>query len=170
MLGLFEKKKQSRKITVENLLLENPHHEWRRSEKIYYRFFKELLSQLDKEVFSKMNSSRQLCFLYSDGYYASTFPSDDNYHFIVIYPELLKLMRSVDNSHAFAILFHEFGHIINEDHKSMTSALEQEIKADHFATNHGHGIALLEFLESKPRTFDVIKRIDAITKELENSH
>lgn len=165
---MFSLRKIKEKIIVSpsSILMENPHHEWIREDKSLFRFFKAINDLLSEEDFKALNSTKELCYLYSPGRYASTLPSSNKYNFIIVYPELIRLIKSVDNTLAFAIVFHELGHLINEHHKSAKSALEKQIEADNFAIKYGMIAELKSFLLNQNRTFEVVKRLQNL-QELE---
>lgn len=164
------KAREDKSITIEKILLENPYHEWIREDKMLFRFFKAIFELLDKEDFEKLNQTKELCFLFSPGRYASTLPSSKNYNFIIIYPDLVKLINSVDNRQAFGIIFHELGHIINHHHESTKSSLLKQIEADNFAFKYGMHHEIQDFLLDQHRSFEVIKRLESLRTLLEKDH
>jgi hypothetical protein len=159
MFGI-RKNKQIKTMTTQSSLLENPHHEWIREDKILYRFFKSITELLSEDDFKKLNSQKSVCYLFSPGRYASTLPSSKKYDFIIIYPDLIRLIKSVDNRMAFAIVFHELGHLINEHHLKESSALVKQIEADNFAVKYGMLDEIREFLLAQNRSFEVVKRLE----------
>jgi hypothetical protein len=166
----LRKKKIKKTVTTQNSLLENPHHEWIREDKVLYRFFKAVLEILSEEDFNKLNKAKQLCFLYSPGKYASTLPSSDRMNFIIAYPDLITLIKSVDNRMAFSIIFHELGHLINEHHKDERPSLIKQIEADNFAIKYGMAKEIFEFLHSQNRSFEVVKRLENLQEHLDNQN
>lgn len=162
-------KKDTKKISIEKVLHENPHHKWIRDDKNLYRFFKTILSLLTKEDFMALNSTKELCFLYSPGRYASALPSDKNYNFVIIYPEMIKMINSVDNSMALAVIFHELGHLRHEHHKDKRPSLDKQIEADQFAVKYGLINEILELLYSENQSFEVAKRIEYIQNQYRHS-
>lgn len=166
----LRKKKDSKKITTQTSLLDNPHHEWIREDKVLYRFFKAVVEILSEEDFKLLNRNKELCFLFSPGKYASTLPSSEKMNFIIAYPDLITLIKSVDNRMAFSIIFHELGHIINEHHKDQRPGLIKQIEADNFAIKYGMANEILEFLHSQNRSFEVIKRLENLQQHLDSQN
>jgi hypothetical protein len=160
--------KKSKHISVDQVL-ENPYHDWILSQPRLLRFFKHALSQLDQNDLHKLNQERLLCFLLSPGRYASALPSDDKHNFIIIYPELLTLINSVEMAYAEAILFHEMGHIYYKHHKSNKSIIKREIEADMFAIKYGYKKEILNILNNEIETEEIHLRTQWITS-LEKSH
>ena len=156
------KKSKNRQITRETIITNGLHHDWIRSDKYMMRFFGHILADLSDQDFNSICHDRELCFLYSPGRYASALPNDKQYNFIIIYPELYELIKSVDNSIAYAVIFHELGHIYCQHHKSNKNWLEKEFEADHFAIKHGYASHLIELLSKEKRTFEIEKRIEFI--------
>ncbi|WP_157680683.1 hypothetical protein [Bacteriovorax sp. Seq25_V] len=169
MIFVKLKSKNITKLTTKELLLNRAEHEWIRQDKILYRFFKESMELLTPEDFTKLNKQKELCFLYSTGKYASTLAAHNNKQFIILYPEFIGMVRSVDNTIAFAILFHELGHIYFGHNQSMLSVLDKQFEADLFACKYGFENELLEILYGENKTNEVIQRISRI-QEYQKSH
>lgn len=162
-------KKNTFQITKEYILQEESEHEWIRNDKSIYRFFKDLYSTLSDDDFNKLYKSKnkKILFIFSDGKFATTLHKSEN-DCIIIYPELLNLIRSVDYSQALAILFHEIGHIYHDHRNKNISNLDKQIEADHFACVYGLDQEILELLKSSVRTLEVVERIKAINNYLGN--
>ena len=168
MFNLRKKNLSRSQVTPRTILMDNPHHEWIREDKLVFRFFKEALELLIETDFLKLNSEKELCFLYSPGRYASTLPSSNKYNFIILYPDMIAQVKSVDNSIALATLFHEFGHLINDHHSDKRSALIKQIEADNFAIKYKFEEELTELLNGENRTFEVVKRLENIQSYFES--
>lgn len=169
MLRLMRKKKHVPKSLKRNILEDNPHHHWIIKDKGLYRFFKELVNTLSPEDFLILNAKKRLCFLYSPGQYASALPSHSEYNFVILYYEMTSVIKSVDNSLAFAILLHELGHLYHSHHNSEKSAIAKQCEADAFAFKYGFGNEILEFLYSQNNTSEVKARILAMRNLIASS-
>jgi len=156
--------------TLENLLIDTPEHEWIREDRHLFRFFKEALGLLSKDDFDQINRTKTLCFLFSSGKFASTLSSHEKKQFIILYPEMIYAIKSVDNTSAFAILFHELGHIYHRHHEKSMSTLEKQHEADFFACRYGFDSEILDILYGENKTFEVTKRINKVLEFQKNHH
>lgn len=154
-------KKEKLNNTIESLLQEDSYHEWIRSDKNIYRFFREIMLTLSKEDFKYLNESKKLTFIYSSGKFASTISDTSDRNYIIIYPEMINLIKSVDNTMAFAIIFHELGHIIYKHFERSIPDLDKQIEADSFACKYGFKMAIIALLKEEGRTFESIARINS---------
>lgn len=165
----FFKKQSFSFETIDTLLQDIQDHEWIRNDHHIYRFFKECLTGLSAGDYQSL-VKKKLRFIYSSGRFASTIPSSQDYNYIICYPELVSIIRSVDNSLASAIIFHEFGHIFFEHHKQNIDPLQKQIEADSFAIKYGLREEILELLSEENRTFEVVQRINTIENAQKTDH
>lgn len=148
-------------VNVETTLQDDHAHEWIRTDKVLYRFFREVLAMLSKADFQLLNEDKKLTFQFSNGKYASTVADTTNRNYIIIYPEMINLIKSVDNTVALAILFHEFGHIACKHIHRDIPELDKQIEADSFACKYGLKKALISLLRQEHRSFESIARINS---------
>ncbi len=142
----------------------DPAHHWIVSNPHIFRFFQDILGQLDEEECESLASYGQLVFLESQGMYSSVIPSHGDKTFVLIYPQLLKLIRSADNEMAQAVIFHELGHLYYRHFtmRSQIGEMTKQIEADEFSIRHGHALGLFNFLKGMPITTEVSQRLEMI--------
>ncbi len=106
----------------------------------------------------------QTIFTPSNGQYASAVKA--NVNLIIIYPELIYLMKSGKENQAIGILFHEIGHLILDHQGRGISNDLAQIEADLFSLELGYGEFLLSFLNEQRKSDQIEKRIIALEKVL----
>lgn len=89
-----------------------------------------------------------------------------NHHLILIFPELIQLLRSASAFHAIAVLAHELGHIYYQHTEHKIDTLTAQIEADHFAFELGFGEELQEVLLDHVHSVDCRVRISRLTSML----
>jgi len=89
-----------------------------------------------------------------------------NHQLILVFPELIKLLRSAMGFHGLAILAHEFGHIYHQHTEFKIDTLTAQIEADQFALDLGFGEELQEVLLDHAYSADCRVRIARLTSSL----
>ncbi len=89
-----------------------------------------------------------------------------NHHLILVFPELVQLLKSASAFHGIAILAHELGHIYHQHTEMKTETLQAQIEADQFALQLGFGEELQEVLLDHVHSIDCRVRISRLTAEL----
>ena len=90
----------------------------------------------------------------------------NNHHLILVFPELIKLLKSGSSSHGMAVLAHEFGHIFHQHTENKIENLVAQIEADQFALDFGFGEELQEILLDHADSIDCRVRIAKLTSTL----
>lgn len=142
----------------------DPAHHWILESEYIKRFFEDVIDMLAEEDRESLSTYGQLVFLESHGMYSSVIPSHGDKTFILIYPELMKMIRSADNEQAYAVIFHELGHLYYR-HFTLRSVLDEttkQIEADEFAIRHGLAKGLFSFLKSMPISHEISRRLEMI--------
>ncbi len=160
-MRFIKKKTYSSKSKTD--LLKHPLNLWIQQDKILSRFFKHIISELHHADFERLTKDRDLVFLNCLGHYSATLPTDKNLNIVLIFPNLINEIYKANNSMAYAIIFHELGHIYHKHFESKNEDILKQIEADAFAIKYGYGHELLEFLsqynneESHIRSNEVLK-------------
>ena len=84
---------------------------------------------------------------------------------ILIFPDLIQIMKSASPERALGVLFHEIGHLVNEHSFKDISPLQAQIEADFFAYKHGFGVALQEVLLDYEEDINCKVRIARLSQE-----
>jgi hypothetical protein len=89
-----------------------------------------------------------------------------NHHLILVFPELIQILKSASSFHGIAILAHELGHIFHLHTENKIDTLKAQIEADEFALNLGFGEELQEVLLDHTHSIDCRVRIARLTSAL----
>lgn len=93
-----------------------------------------------------------------------------NHHLILVFPELIQLLKSASAFHGIAILAHELGHIFHQHTENKIDTLTAQIEADQFAFELGFGEELQEVLLDHVHSVDCRVRISRLTANLITSN
>ena len=167
MINLWQKNKTEKVVTsdVMGMWMQNPHHQWIKNDRTVYRVFKILadsISMKTKDYFLE----HQILFLISDGSFSCALSKTNESHVVIIYPELLKLIKSASPLHAVAILAHELGHLFhNHSHRKLAN-LDAQLEADNFANNLGLGRELIDIIWEHSNDDEGLIRIKNLQQSL----
>jgi Zn-dependent protease with chaperone function len=89
-----------------------------------------------------------------------------NHHLILVFPELLQLLKSASTLEAVAVLAHELGHIYHQHTEQKIDTLTAQIEADYFAFELGFGEELQVVLLDHVKSIDCRVRISRLTSLL----
>ncbi|RZF21037.1 hypothetical protein DAY19_13740 [Halobacteriovorax vibrionivorans] len=142
----------------------DPAHHWINQNQRIKRFFEDVISQLSEEEKDSLATYGELVFLESQGMHSSVIPSHGDKTFVLVYPQLKKAILTADNEEAYAIIFHELGHLYYRHFTMRLHANEmtKQIEADDFAIRHGFGKGLFNFLMKMPISHEVSQRLEMI--------
>ena len=144
-MNFFNKKKKI--ILNQKEILSHPLNMWTRENKIIWRFFSHVISKIEEEDYKILTLQKNIAFLKCEGNLSATLPSHSEINFILIFPNLMTEISKANNSLAFAIIFHEFGHIYHNHINSNADEITKQIQADSFAVKYGYAFDLLDFLD-----------------------
>lgn len=149
---LSRKEKIRSKISKIDLIMQfkndfftKEHHYWINENKYIKGVFEDLFDLLPEKILQFFIDGPPLLFLISNGRYSCAL-SVKNSSVIVVFPELMKLLKSPATYHAMAILAHEIGHIYLEHGHKDIDPLKAQIEADKFASDLGLGHQIESFL------------------------
>ncbi len=141
------------------------HHQWINDNRYIKATFEDFFDMLPQKVIRYFASDKSLLFLVSSGKYSCALTTF-NAHIIVVFPELMQLLRSPANHYAMSILAHEMGHLLYEHGKQNIDPLQAQIEADRFACDLGFGHHLESFLEDQPESMEKRVRITYLTSRI----
>jgi Zn-dependent protease with chaperone function len=136
-------------------------HQWIFSDPLLFESFEILKSYLSDSPIANEYFNKTL-FLKVDGSFACAIDSGNK--FVLIYPELIRVLKSKDRIRGIAILAHELGHLVLKHQSSNISNIQSQIEADLFANELGLGKYLLEFLKERSMGQQIQLRIQALEK------
>ncbi len=169
-MNLIKKIKRARpKISNDQLLqkiINHPTNSWFLKDKFLTRSINRFFESWDQDIFNFfIFNKKNLSLACSTGRYSCTFPNISDIECIILFPDLIKLLKSSSPDHGIAILAHELGHIVSSHAIKKISPLEAQVEADKIACRLGHG----KFLQDILMDFHNIEakvRISYLTSEL----
>lgn len=169
MLDFFKKTKSSDlKTKKENFLksfMSDGNHRWIAEDRMIRRGVTMLIDSLQEkhlDFFSKHPTYLIPC----QAHLSCAIGRTQNHHLILVFPELLQILRSASSVHGIAILAHEFGHIYYQHTENKIDTLQAQIEADDFAYQLGFGEELQEILLDHVSSVDCRVRISKLTSKL----
>lgn len=165
-------KKSSSKKSLKTLkeefkksFLADKNHQWINEDKIIKRSLEMLLDSMTEEhilFFRKHPTFMIPC----QAHLSCAIGKTGNHHLILVFPELIQLLKSASAFHGIAILAHELGHIFHQHTEQKIDTLTAQIEADQFAFDLGFGEELQEVLLDHAHSIDCRVRISRITSQL----
>lgn len=129
----------------------NPLHQWINEERYLKRSIIEFLESLKpQDLRILMKGNKKIVLTPASGLYSCAFNATEKFDFIIVFPDLLKILRSAAPERGIAILLHEAGHLIHQHSSRGIDPLEAQLEADAFCAQRGHALALYDFLSECP--------------------
>lgn len=142
----------------------SPYHEWMRENKHVTRCIELFLQSIPKPELPRLIAMKQeLVFIPTNAHYSFSLKGNEKLNIVVIFPELLKLLKSAAYHQGLAILAHELGHFICDHFNSNKLPLEAQVEADNFALSMGYGEELLALIEKENFSIEQKVRISNLT-------
>jgi hypothetical protein len=164
MLHLFTQTKDN---FIKKFLSEND-HKWIFENAHLKRAIENLLQSMSDEHI-KFFSKNKTYLIPCQAHLSCAIGKTNNNHLILVFPELIKLLKSGSCSHGMAVLAHEFGHIFHQHTENKIETLQAQIEADQFAFDLGFGEELQEILLDHAHDVDCRVRIARLTSALISS-
>ena len=157
--------KGSLKANFKTSFLANDNHQWICENPSTKRCIEILLDSLNTEqiqFFNKYPTFMVPC----QAHLSCAIGRTQNHHLILVFPELIQLLKSASAFHGIAILAHELGHIYHQHTEKKIDTLTAQIEADQFAFDLGFGEELQEVLLDHAHSLDCRVRISKLTSQL----
>lgn len=164
MLNLFNKKNTDKNEFLRNFF-SDPNHQWISSSPKIKKAFDLLLNELKAEHI-EFFSNHPTFFIPCEAKLSCAIGKTKDSHLILVFPELMTLLKSASLYHGIAILAHELGHIFYQHTENKTETLTAQIEADDFAFKLGFGEELQEVLLDYDHSVDCRVRISRLTTKL----
>ena len=162
------KKVKCPKTKKENFIksfLNDGNHRWIVEDKIIARGVRILIESLeDKHITFFLQHPTYL--IPCQAHLSCAIGRTKNHHLILVFPELIQILRSASSVHGLAILAHELGHIYHQHTENKVETLQAQIEADDFAFQLGFGEELQEILLDHVNSVDCRIRISKLTTKL----
>lgn len=127
-----------------------PHHQWIREDHYLLRgvqLFLDALTDQDLEVL--IRKKKKLLLSPATGRFSCAFNGSSTFEVILLFPELIEILRSASPERGVAILLHEAGHLIRQHSHRSLNQIEAQLEADRFCVERGYGQALEVFLRDQ---------------------
>ena len=157
-----EKNKRERLLTA---FLSDPNHQWIAEDRLIRRGITILVDSFDDkhvDFFLK----HPTFFIPCQAHLSCAIGRTQNHHLILVFPELMQILRSASILQGIAILAHELGHIYYQHTEQKIDTLKAQIEADDFAFKLGFGEELQEILLGHAHSIDCRVRISKLTSKL----
>lgn len=158
--GLEEQREEFKKN-----FLKDSNHQWISEDRVTKRSIEILLGSMTiKQIhfFNKHPTFMIPC----QAHLSCAIGRTQNHHLILVFPELVQLLKSASAFHGIAILAHELGHIFHQHTEQKIDTLTAQIEADQFAFDLGFGEELQEVLLDHVHSIDCRVRISRLTSQL----
>ncbi|MBL7665133.1 MAG: M48 family metalloprotease [Bacteriovoracaceae bacterium] len=175
MLSLFKSKNVTTTANTDyreffkSQFFQSEHHHWIVANKFIQANFEEFFDKLPLILIKKFTQGPQLIFLASSGRYSCAI-NPLQAHVIIVFPELMKLLKSSATNHALAILAHEIGHIAHEHGAKVIDPIEAQVEADLFACKLGYALEIESFLEDQVESLEKRIRLTYVTAYLHSTN
>jgi hypothetical protein len=158
--NIFSSKQQNFEISH---YLNQPEHLWISEDKYVKSSIEEFLMYVPDRIKIEFFQNKKVIFAKSNAMYSCTF-ENKNQAVIIIFPDLLKILKSFDSRIGQAILAHELGHIVCNHSKANINVMEAQVEADRFACQIGYLKEIEEFLIKLPESYEKRIRLTYITQ------
>jgi hypothetical protein len=142
------------------LFFSHPLHQWINDDRVLKRgitAFLEALNDQDRLILTRRK--RKFLLTPASGRFSCAFNGSNEYEFILVFPDLIDILRSASPERGIAILLHEAGHLVRQHSERSLNQLEAQLEADRFCAHRGYGDALTDFLKDLPLTEEVDLRL-----------
>lgn len=156
---------KSKKEDFKRSFISDRNHQWISEDRLTKRSIEILLDSLSEthiDFFNKHPTFMIPC----QAHLSCAIGKTGNHHLILVFPELIQLLKSGSTFHGLAILAHELGHIYHQHTELKIDTLTAQIEADKFAFDLGFGEELQEVLLDHAQSVDCRVRISRLTSEL----
>lgn len=157
--------KKNLKEDFKETFINDKNHQWISSDKVIKRSIGTLLDSLTQDQ-RHFFSKNQTFLIPCQAHLSCAIGKTGKQHLILVFPELIQLLKSASAFHGIAILAHELGHIYHQHTEQRIDTLQAQIEADQFAFDLGFGEELQEVLLDHAYSIDCRVRISKLTAQL----
>lgn len=140
-------------------------HQWISEDRVTKRSIEILLNSMNEKQIHFFNKHPTFM-IPCQAHLSCAIGRTQNHHLILVFPELIQLLKSASAFHGVAILAHEMGHIFHQHTEMKIDTLTAQIEADQFALDLGFGEELQEVLLDHVHSIDCRVRISKLTGQL----
>ncbi|MFA6237450.1 MAG: M48 family metalloprotease [Bacteriovorax sp.] len=158
-------KKTNLKEAFKSKFFNDTNHRWISEDRIIKRSMTILLDSMNESQINFFNKHPTFM-IPCQAQLSCAIGRTQNHHLILVFPELIQLLKSASAYHGIAILAHELGHIYHQHAEFKIDTLTAQIEADQFAFDLGFGEELQEVLLDHVNSVDCRVRISRLTAQL----
>jgi predicted Zn-dependent protease len=160
-LGKFLNKNKYELIHVKRKLMSSPHHQWIVNDQHLNRSFQTLLEHLPPESY-RFFMQKDILFLRVGGELAGAFRGGQENGYVLVFDDLIKMLKSAAWYLGIAVLAHELGHLYyNHSNKSIDTQ-QAQLEADDFARQCGLARELIQVLSDYSEQENAYERIERL--------
>lgn len=153
------------KADFKKKFLADANHQWISEDRVTLRSIEILLNSMNEKQIQFFNKHPTFM-IPCQAHLSCAIGRTQNHHLILVFPELIQLLKSASAFHGVAILAHELGHIYHQHTELKIDTLTAQIEADQFAFELGFGEELQEVLLDHVHSVDCRVRISKLTSRL----
>lgn len=143
-----------------------PEHEWIRGDGRISKIFDMLLTSLSNEHINELFIKNDTLFILQRERLSTVLCFSPKTRIILVFENLIDLIKTVNATQAMAVLAHELGHLYFKHDKRRPDILQAQLEADMFAIRLGFAQDLLDFLTDQVKTHDLLMRIGQVQNYL----
>lgn len=147
------------------LYLSLPEHQWICDDKYIMGCFDDFLMAMPKKFLIQILDENGVRFMSSAGKYGCAIPRSKA-SVVLLFPEIVNLLKSTAISSVKGMLAHELGHILLNHGDRDISILEAQVEADRFACDLGYHEEIENFLLELPESIEKRVRLSYLTSYL----
>ncbi len=160
---------EQKRIAYTKKLFSAPYHFWLEENKTVKRGICILIEYFNDKIFQFLENSKNIAFLSVTSELGMCIVHDKEINIIVMFPSLIKRLKSAEPIGGIAVLAHELGHLYHNHHNRKISTIDAQIEADLFAYKLGLGKELYDILCDYKHLDEVIIRIKYLKQLLDNN-
>lgn len=145
-----------------SLYLSYPEHFWICDDKYIKSCFEDFLKTIPKKILVQITSENGVRFMPSSGKFGCAIPRAQS-SIVLLFPEVISLLKSTAITNVKGILAHELGHILLNHGNRNISTLNAQVEADRFACDLGYLEEIENFLLDLPESVEKRVRLSYLT-------
>jgi len=165
VLNLFKKLRHfSNRSQFCDFFFNQPEHRWMKENRYIMAHFQDFFEYIPMKVINTLFSEKEIIFVPSNGKYSCSVGSSTEV--IIVFPELMSLLKAPFDGYAKAIIAHELGHVFCNHSRKVVDPMEAQVEADQFVVTHGFVHQLADFLEEQPESLEKRLRLAYCTSHI----
>jgi hypothetical protein len=144
--------------------LRQPAHEWIVRDRALLTAIGLFFAQLPVDHLETLFRKRKLLMLACQPSMSCSFYQYEGREIILLFPDLLALLKSAGRTEGFAVLAHELGHVYYEHSKRKIPERQAQLEADHFAWEAGWREELIAVLAEYPPSEELVARLERLVR------